>query len=105
MEYFLIILIDDFHKSSKFHYKHDICIIFIAKQNVLKSIPLNIGSWQRKTIMQPNYWPSYPVLQWMSIVLNRDILNMVLLHIPDLHSVYGWLGFCFTFLDKFDVYR
>ena len=44
----------------------------------------------------PNYWPSWSILRWMSVVRNREIRNMVLL----------MQYFRFTvdmFLYKFDV--
>ena len=66
--------------------------------NVFKSIPLNIGSWIRKTILMPYDWPSRSVLRWLSIVRNIEIRNMMLLHKPSVLSIFCWYDFCCEFL-------
>ena len=51
----------------------DFLICYKRSLHILWSLPPSIGSWLRKTILMPNYWPSRSFLRWMSIVQNRDI--------------------------------
>ena len=68
---------------------------------LLKSIPANIVSWLGKTVLMPNYWSSRFVLQWMSIVRNREIRNMVILDQYFQFSVslmYNLKNYCIVYL-------
>ena len=72
---------------------------FLGYRNFKALIPIHfVKKIDFLNLMQRIYWPRGSVLRWMSIVWNREMQIMVLLHKTGVLSVYCWRGFVLDFL-------